>query len=128
MVKTLVFVAIGGALGASARLLSVQALTKWLGMGFPYGTLFVNIVGSFAMGIIIELLALRFQTSPEMKIFLTTGFLGGFTTFSTFSLDAALMLEKKQFVMAMLYMSSSVILSVGALFAGLMLVRSMVAS
>ncbi len=122
--KTFVMVALGGAMGASMRLWSVQFLSKVVGMGFPFGTLFVNIVGSFLMGLIIELLALRFQASPETKIFLTTGFLGGFTTFSTFSLDAALMIEKKQYALSAFYMSSSVILSVSALFAGLWLVRA----
>ncbi len=126
--KTLLFVAMGGAVGASLRLLSVQYLTRILGLGFPYGTLFVNIVGSFAMGALVELLAQRYQLSPETKIFLTTGLLGGFTTFSTFSLDAALMIEKKQFALSALYMGSSVILSVSALFAGLWMVRTLLVS
>ena len=126
--KTLLFVAMGGAVGASLRLLSVQFLTRILGLGFPYGTLFVNIAGSFAMGVLVELLAQRLQLSPETKVFLTTGLLGGFTTFSTFSLDAALMIEKKQFALSALYMGSSVILSISALFAGLWLVRSLLVS
>ena len=92
--------------------------------GFPWGILAVNVIGGLAMGLIVELSALKLNLSPELRAFLTTGILGGFTTFSAFSLDSALLIERGEWVSAGSYMVGSVVLSVGALFAGLWLVRS----
>ena len=83
----LLAVAAGGVIGAVARYLVYVAVGHLLGTGFPYATLIVNIVGSFAMGVLVELMALVWSTSIEMRLFLTTGILGAFTTFSAFSLD-----------------------------------------
>ena len=122
----LLWVATGGALGSSARYLSMVLLGQWLGSSFPWGTLFVNIVGSFVMGVLAELGALAWQPSQDIKLFLMTGILGGFTTFSTFSLDVALLVERHDWAVAALYVAVSVLASVGALFAAMALVRNLV--
>lgn len=117
-------VAIGGALGACARYGVAQAMLRTFGPGYPYGTLFVNIVGSFLMGMLIETIALRWSPSPELRVLLVTGFLGGFTTFSAFSLDVALLVEKGETLSAAAYVLMSVVLSIGGLFAGLHIMRA----
>ena len=96
-----------------------------LGGAFPWGTLIVNILGSFAIGLLIEMVARRFNVSGEMRVLLVTGFLGGFTTFSTFSLDVVALFEKGATMTAAGYLLASVVLSLAAVFAGLALGRSM---
>lgn len=123
--KHLLLVAAGGAIGSSLRHLVNVASLRWLGPGFPWSTLAVNIVGCFAMGVLIELIARRFGASQEMRLFIATGILGGFTTFSAFSLDAALLWERGAHGVAALYVSASVIGALAALFAGLWLARSL---
>jgi fluoride exporter len=122
-VSALVAVAAGGVIGAVARYLVYVATAHLLGTGFPYATLIVNIVGSFAMGVLIETMALVWSTSSEMRLFLATGILGAFTTFSTFSLDFVVLYERREWWPAALYVVASVVLSIGALFAGLLLMR-----
>jgi fluoride exporter len=121
--REILAVALGGVVGAVARYLVYVAAGHLLGTGFPYGTLIVNAVGSFAMGVLVETMALVWSTSTEMRLFLTTGILGAFTTFSTFSLDFAVLYERRAFALCALYTIASFILSVGALFAGLHIVR-----
>ena len=123
--KHLLLVAAGGAIGSSLRHLANVASLRWLGPGFPWSTLAVNIVGCFAMGVLIELIARRFGASQEMRLFIATGILGGFTTFSAFSLDAAVLWERGAHGVAALYVSASVIGALAALFAGLWLARSL---
>lgn len=115
----------GGAAGAGARYLVGVGVARVLGStsGFPFATLTVNVVGSFLMGVLIEALALRFSGSPELRTFLATGVLGGFTTFSAFSLDFVTLVSRKQELAAGIYLMSSVILSILALYAGLLLAR-----
>lgn len=117
-------VALGGAIGASARYGVASIAIRLMGPNFPWGTLTVNVVGSLAMGLLVEALALRFSVSPEVRVLLVTGFLGGFTTFSAFSLDAANLIEKHSYGPAAVYVLTSVLLSVGALFLGLMIGRA----
>lgn len=93
------------------------------GPGFPFGTLCVNILGSFVMGLLAGGFALKVDPGAAWRLFLATGVLGGFTTFSAFSLDAALMLERGNHWVAAGYVLLSVVLSIAGLFAGLMLVR-----
>jgi CrcB protein len=124
----LLAVAAGGVTGAVARYLVYIAVGLLLGTSFPYATLLVNVVGSFAMGVLVELMALVWSASIEMRLFLTTGILGAFTTFSTFSLDFAVLYERRAFALCALYTIASFVLSVGALFAGLYLVRRIVPS
>lgn len=116
-------IALGGALGACARYGVGSLAVRFLGHGYPYGTLIVNVVGSLMMGILIEYMALRWSPSPEVRTFLVTGFLGAFTTFSTFSLDVAVQVQKGDLLAAGSYILLSVILSIAGLFAGLQIVR-----
>lgn len=116
-------IAAGGAIGAVGRhFVNVGAVTM-LGTGFPYATLIVNVVGSFLMGVLIHVMAVSWTVSPEMRALLTVGGLGAFTTFSTFSLDVALLYERGQLFLAGVYIVMSVAASIGALFIGLKLSR-----
>ncbi|MBE7636779.1 fluoride efflux transporter CrcB [Sneathiella sp. P13V-1] len=119
-------IAIGGALGACARYGAGTLMLRMLGPGYPYGTLFVNVFGSILMGLLIEYMALKWSPSPEVRSLLVTGFLGAFTTFSTFSLDVALQVQKGEYLMAGGYILLSVILSIAGLFAGLNLMRVLI--
>ena len=123
---TWLLVFVGGGLGALSRHGVNQAGARLLGVGFPWGTLTVNIVGSFLMGLIAGWLAFRAGAAwtQHWRLFLTTGFLGGFTTFSAFSLDVALLWERSAHVEAFAYVAGSVAVSIAALFAGLWLIRS----
>lgn len=112
-------IALGGAVGALSRHYMAAAVSRAFGLGFPYGTLTVNVVGCFLMGLLVEAMALRFSITPEARGFLTVGLLGGFTTFSAFSLEVALLYERGQLLLAALYVVASVVLSVAALFGGL---------
>ncbi len=116
-------VAIGGGLGAALRHLANMGALRLFGPNFPWGTMGINIAGSLAMGIFIELLARRYGGSNELRLFVATGILGGFTTFSAFSLDFSVLLERSAMGQALFYALASVILSILALFIGLWLVR-----
>jgi CrcB protein len=120
----LLLVAGGGALGSAARyLLGVQALRAF-GPGWPYGTFAANLIGGFLMGVLVSVLAHRGGADQErLRLILGVGVLGGFTTFSAYSLEVARMLETKAYAQAAAYGSASVILAVVALFAGMMLTR-----
>ena len=119
----LVAIAIGGAVGALGRHFVNVALGSLLGTGFPWGTVTVNIVGSFLMGVLIHMLAVSWNVSPEMRALLTVGALGAFTTFSTFSLDVVTMYERDELLLTGIYIAVSVVASIGALFVGLRLAR-----
>jgi CrcB protein len=123
--QMLLAIAAGGALGALARHLFAQQVVHLAGGGFPYGILAANVLGSFLMGVLVEASALVWQPNPALRAFLAVGFLGAFTTFSTFSLDVALLYERGEMGLAALYVALSVLLSVGGLFFGLWLVRSL---
>ena len=116
-------VMIGGALGSAGRY-GVGLLTgRWLGPGYPWGTLAVNLIGGLLMGLLAGALA-RTGGSEHSRLLLAVGVLGGFTTFSAFSLDAALMIETGAWAKALVYVLASVTGSILALFAGLYLVRA----
>lgn len=125
MLNTVLSVALGGALGAVARYLTNVGAGRLFGIGFPYGTLTVNIVGSFLMGVLVVVLAER--GGMRFAPFLMTGVLGGFTTFSAFSLDAVTLYERGQIGSAAGFVGASVVLSLTALFAGLALARGVLA-
>ena len=127
MIRMVLAVAVGGALGAVMRFLMAIQTERWLGSDFPWGTLSVNILGSLLMGILIEASAQKFSPSPEVRALLAIGFLGGFTTFSAFALDVGLLLEKDELPRAFVYVVASVVLSIGAFFGGLSLVRAWIA-
>lgn len=119
-------VALGGAVGASLRFLSGAMILRAMGSGFPYGTMFVNIVGSFLMGFLAFYMLERMDGSfSRYAPFLMTGLLGGFTTFSAYSLDALYLLERGRYASASVYMGGSVLLAIGALFLGMTIARSL---
>ncbi len=122
----LVLVAAGGAIGASLRHLSNLAAFRLIGPNFPFGTAFVNISGSFLMGIVMEIVARRFGASNELRLFLAVGLLGGFTTFSSFSLDAVALYERGALGLAAFYVIGSVVAGIAALFAGFAVARGLV--
>jgi fluoride exporter len=111
---------IGGALRHGVNI----STAKFLDLGFPYGTLTVNIVGSFIMGVMAEWFALKFDPGQTWRLFLTTGILGGFTTYSAFSLDTAALIERGAHLAASMYVLAS-LGSIAALFIGLVLVRQL---
>ena len=120
-----IVVFLGGGLGAALRHGINIALGRMLGGGFPYATFFINVTGSFVMGLIAAWFAFKGDASQHWRLFLTTGILGGYTTFSTFSLDAALLYERGQLTLAAGYVIGSVVLGLIGLFAGLAIVRGM---
>ncbi|MCB1548592.1 MAG: fluoride efflux transporter CrcB [Hyphomicrobiaceae bacterium] len=124
--KLLALAAAGGALGAGLRHLVNLSVLRWLGEGFPWATLTVNVVGSMLMGVVIELIAVRHAGSPELRTFIATGILGGLTTFSAFSLDVATLIARKEALIAAVYVFASVGLSLAAFAVGLVFVRSLV--
>ncbi len=126
MISTIAAVAFGGAIGAVLRHGVNMAAAHMLGTGFPWGTLGVNIAGSFLMGLFIAVFAHFWSPPQAMRLFLVTGFLGAFTTFSAFSLDVSVLWERGALLATGGYVTASVVLSIAALFLGLLIVRSFV--
>ncbi|MCO4316664.1 fluoride efflux transporter CrcB [Phyllobacterium sp. 21LDTY02-6] len=122
--NALLLVATGGAIGSVLRYGVGLLMTRLFGVSFPFGTLTVNVAGGFLMGLFIELLARKFNGLPELRLFFAVGILGGFTTFSSFSLDVAVLWERGETSSVMIYVFASVLLSIGALFFGLWLART----
>ena len=125
--KVALAIALGGALGSVGRYYVIGAAGRWLesliGTSFPYGTLTVNVVGSFILGALMQGLAVTFDAGEVVQRFLFVGLLGGFTTFSAFSADSIAMLERGEIGRALLYIVLSVVLSVGGFYCGLRLIR-----
>ena len=123
-----ILVFIGGGIGAALRHGVNVGAARWFGAAFPWGTLIVNVAGSLAMGLLAAWLAFRADAGfwQHTRLFLATGVLGGFTTFSAFSLDVVLLWERNAIGPAAAYVAASVVLSVGGLFAGLWVVRAVV--
>jgi len=121
--QSIMAIAAGGAIGAVSRHFVGSFILRLMGAGFPWGTLTVNIIGSFIMGVFVELLALKLNASPLLRSFFAVGVLGGFTTFSSFSLETVLLIERGAMAQAALYVGTSVLLGVAALFAGLTVTR-----
>jgi fluoride exporter len=117
-------VAIGGAIGSVARYLVGIGAGRLFGTAFPWGTLIINIAGSFLIGVFVESFALKWDLPQVVRVFLTVGICGGFTTFSTFSLDAYLLMDRGEWWPAFAYMAGSVVLSIAGLFAGLQMIRA----
>jgi len=115
---------LGGGIGAALRHGVNRLSLIWFGPGFPVGTLFVNVAGSLAMGLLIGILAAMEPVSNNMRLFLATGILGGFTTFSAFSLDALTLWERGDLGLATLYVAASVLLSLAAVGAGFLISRN----
>lgn len=114
---------LGGGIGSFLRYFISSLVSKNLGTSFPYGTITVNIAGSFIMGVLIEYFTRTLPHSNDMRIFLTVGILGGFTTFSAFSLDTILLIDNGKFMLAATYVITSVAISIFAVFAGMNLIK-----
>ncbi|QNQ10057.1 fluoride efflux transporter CrcB [Sphingomonas alpina] len=122
--NSLLLVMAGGAVGSGARFLTGRATLAWFGPSYPWGTLAVNLIGGFLMGALVGTLARTSVPGENWRLLLAVGVLGGFTTFSAFSLDTVVMLQRGDLGMAALYVLASVIGSIVALFVGLSLIRA----
>ncbi len=116
-------IVLGGGIGSAARHYAITGATAAMGEGFPYGTLFVNVLGSFVIGALMEGMALKWDMPLEARAFLVTGFLGGFTTFSAFSFDVLKLVDTDKFMTAAVYVTASVGLSLAAIFLAVKIVR-----
>jgi len=114
---------VGGGIGAALRHGVNLLCARLLGLTFPWGTLIENVTGSLAMGVVVGYFAFRTGASQHLRLFIATGILGGYTTFSAFSLDTVLLYERGQMWLAALYVLASVAFAVGGLLAGMALVR-----
>jgi fluoride exporter len=121
--QVILSVAAGGAIGSVARYLVGIGSGKMFGVNFPWGTLIINVTGSFLIGLFVGLFATKWDLPQAVRIFLIVGLCGGYTTFSTFSLDSFYLMERGEAVAAGAYMIGSVVLSSGALIAAMLLVR-----
>ena len=120
-------VGVGGGIGALIRYYAASLIQPSWWPGFPFGIFVVNITGGLAMGLLTALMALKLNMTQEARAFLTTGILGGYTTFSTFSLDSALLIERGAWAQAAAYVVGSVVLSILAIFVGFWAVRAIYA-
>ena len=119
------FIAAGGAIGAVGRYAVMTAVSHLLGAGFPYGTIMVNLIGSFVLGGLLESLKYFSAISNEMHVFLIVGVLGSFTTFSTFSMDVVVLMQRNEMFAASLYILGSNVVSIGGLFLAMILFRQL---
>jgi CrcB protein len=118
MLKTILLIAVGGALGAVMRFLSQVTVYELVGRSFPYGTLFVNVTGSFLMGLLSIFLVEKFNLGAEWHMAILIGVLGSFTTFSTFSLETLVLFEQGDMFKALANIMLSVVLCIGAVWTG----------
>lgn len=126
--QNFLLVGLGGAIGAMARYALGMHAGRAFGSGWPYGTLLANVVGGALMGVLVGVLAQRGGADQERwRLLLGVGVLGGFTTFSAYSLEVVLMIERRAFGQALIYGLGSAVLSIGAVFVGLLLTRRVVA-
>jgi len=125
--RQILLVFVGGGLGAALRHAVNLASLRLVGTALPYGTFFINVTGSILMGMVAGLFAWKVSLPPTLRLFVATGILGGYTTFSTFSLETALLLERGQAWTAVGYVVGSVLLGVAGLFVGMVAVRAMAA-
>ena len=123
-IQTVLFVGAGGAVGAMGRFVLGRFMLQIMGPGYPWGTLAANVLGALLMGMVAELFALKLSVSHNVQAALMAGVLGGFTTFSAFSLETALMIERNEWLGAASYAAMSVVFCVGALFLGMAIIRS----
>jgi CrcB protein len=113
----------GGGLGATLRHVINMMSARWLGVAFPYGTFIINITGSLVMGLIAGYLSFKGEAAQPWRLFLMTGILGGYTTFSAYSLDSVLLYERGEIGLAVFYVVGSVVIAIAGLIAGLALMR-----
>ena len=125
MAMNLVIIALGGALGAVSRFLMGNAVSKAVGSALPYGTFVINLVGCFAMGLLMTIIVDRELLSAAWRLFLCVGFLGGFTTFSSFGYEALMLLTEGRLLAALTYVSGSIVLGLAAAAAGVLCARAL---
>lgn len=124
-INQLIFIAAGGAIGAIFRFLVSNGIHSFMSRDFPYGTLTVNVIGSFVMGMSYVMLIERLNVSPEWRAFIVVGLLGAFTTFSTFSIETLVLIQNNELSKAMLNVLLSVVLCVMGSWIGLILGRQL---
>ena len=126
--RAIAAVAAGGALGSVLRYVVSIAVTQRVGPGFPWGTLLINVAGSFAIGVVAELAISRVSwVGPQVRLFAAVGVLGGFTTFSTFSMELVGLVGERAFLPACAYAAASLVFGFSAAFFGLLATRLMIA-
>lgn len=123
--KYFIAVVVGGALGAAARYLIMIGIGHWFGHGFPFATVVINIIGAFLLGSFVQISALFWSTSPELRIFITVGILGSFTTFSAFALDVYMLWGRGETIEATAYVAISIIFGIVAFFTGVSVFRTL---
>ena len=120
---TVLWIGLGGFIGANARYFLGRAVIERYGSAFPWGTLTVNVLGSLLIGVILEIIGQRATSDPAYRLFLVVGFLGGFTTFSTFAFESVTLLEDERWLRAGAYIAGSNVLAIAACLAGVQLAR-----
>ena len=118
-----VLVGLGGCLGANARYLLVNCIGARYGLSFPYGTLVINVTGSFLIGLFLVLISERFQVHPNWRLFFSVGFLGGYTTFSTFSFESLVLIQHSSWFLGLVNIVGSVVLGLVATLSGMIIAR-----
>ncbi len=125
MLRSILFACVGGAIGSGLRVFITTVVVSRFGLDFPYATMGINIAGSFFIGFVAELARQRAGFSPDLRLFLTAGILGGFTTFSAFSYDILNLWSTRAFALTLVYTIGSVVLGVVAAQGGISLIRSL---
>lgn len=123
VIRNFFLIGSGAFVGANLRYWVTNAFSAWLGLAFPYGTLFINVSGSFLLGFVLTFVGSRLVGDPNLRLLIGTGFLGGYTTFSTFSYDTVVLLERGDVVPAATYAGVSLIGSIVAAYVGIVLAR-----
>jgi len=123
--RLLLLACAGGALGTGARYLTNVAFARCAGSAYPWHTFLINVVGSLLMGVMATLLIARLDGSPEVRSFVMVGILGGFTTFSAYSLEFATLFDRKDHLAAFAYLGGSVLFAILAFYAGVVLTKAL---
>ncbi len=121
--RAILYISLGAVAGANARYFVGLWVAQWLGAAFPYGTLIINVTGSFLIGLILAFLTDRLIAEPAWRLVLTTGFCGAYTTFSTYAFEAVTLVRQESYGLAALYVLGSAVLGLSAVVAGTFVAR-----